>query len=287
MKKVILVASLALAMAACNNHQQEIDRLQQQNDSLRAVSQLKDDNMQLLATTMADVQANINAIKEREKIISVAVSENQNPASLIKSDIDAINDLLQENKKKVANLQAQLTKSNKKNKELESLINVMQAQIDQQNTEIENLKSMLEEKNIEIGFLNTAIIKLSTSVDSLAMEKANTDKELAAATDEIQTAYYIVASKKDLQNKGVITSAGLFAKKVSGDYDNSVFTKVNTTEFERLPLNVKKEKNVTILSAHPSSSYGFETGSDDNVVLVIKDQRDFWSASKYLVIQVK
>ena len=286
MKKVFLVASLAIVMAACSNNKEQIERLQQQNDSLKAVNQLKDDNMQLLATTMADVQMNINAIKEREKIISVAVGENANPSEQIKADIDAINDLLQENKKKVANLQAQLNKSTKKNKELESLISVMQAQIDQQNTEIENLKKMLEEKNIEIGFLNNAIIKLSTSVDSLAMEKANTDKELAAATDEIQTAYYIAASKSDLKNKGVITSAGLFAKKVSGDYDNSVFTKVNTTEFERLPLNAKKAKNVTILSSHPSSSYSIEEGSD-GVVLVIKDQHDFWNASKYLVIQLK
>lgn len=284
MKKLFIVASLAVAMASCSN-QQEIERLQHQKDSLQDVVNMRDGNISLLATTMADVQSNLNAIKEREKIIAVAVNENADPKSQIQADIDAINNLLQENKKKVSNLQAQLNKSNKKNKELESLINVMQAQIDQQNTEIENLKSMLEEKNIEIGFLNNAVIKLSTSVDSLVADNANINKELAAATDEIQTGFYIVASKSDLKNKGVITSDGLFSKKVSGDYDNSIFTKVNTTEFERLPLNTKK--SVKVLSTHPASSFSYEEDSEGMITLVIKDKTDFWKTSKYLVIQTK
>lgn len=281
MKKLIYVAMLGIVAAACSN-KQEVENLQHKVDSLQTINDMKDQNITLLATTMADVQTNLNSIKEKEKIVSVAVNDETTTKEQIQADIDAIYKLLTDNKNKVANLQAQLNKSSKKNKELESLIAVMQSQIDQQNAEIENLKTMLEEKDIQIAFLNDALIRISSSVDSISVAKAEVDKELAAATDEIQTGYYIIAEKKDLKNKGVVEADGLFKKSVSGDYDNSVFTKVNTTELTTLPLECKKAK---ILSKHPDSSYAIETDANGMQTLVIKNQHDFWNASKYLVIQ--
>ena len=280
-KTLILLASACLALTACNKD--EIKRLQDQNDSLRTVNDVKDNNMTLLAETMADLQNNINTIKEKEGIINVQLAEGSTQ-SQIQSDLDAIEKALNDNKQKVANLQAQLSKATKNNKELQAIISTLNAQITAQNEEIEKLKTSLSEKDIEIGFLNNAVIKLSTSVDSLATTKAQVDSQLAQATDELQEGYYIMNTKSYLKENGLLETGLFKGKKVTGDFNDKLFTKVNITEFAELPLDTKKAE---IVSTHPASSYRLEKDAEGLLTLVISDKEAFWNTSKYLVIITK
>ncbi len=283
MKNFLLSLSVALLLTAC--YSGEIQRLQCQNDSLQQVNSLKDSSMVLLSTTLADIQDNLDAIKEKEGIIAVSVNAGEATQSQIDADINAIYNLMVENKNKVAALQNQLKKSNSENAALKEIIEVLQAQIDKQNAEIERLNQMLESKDIEIGFLSNAVIRLSASNDSIIALNEQTTKELNAATDKLQTAYYILGEKSELKDKGVLDKDGAFSKKVSAtDNDNAIYTQVNITEFSSLPLNTKKAK---ILSTHPEGSYVIEEDADKVQTLVIKDAEKFWSHSKYLVIQTK
>lgn len=281
-KFLIIAAAMSAALTSCNKA--ELEQKQRTIDSLQAVNNMKDENMSLIATTMADVQANLNAIKEKEGMIAVNLKEGgKSYSEQVNSDVNAIYDLLVENKKKVASLQAKLRAANSKNAEYEGVIKVLQSQIDQQNAEIERLSKMLDEKNVEIGFLNNAVIRLSTSVDSLAVAKQATDRNLQAATDNLNTGYYIIAEKSVLKENNILSPNGLFSKKVlSADVNTSLFTRVNITEVDEIPLSCKRPK---VLTNHPEDSYSIETDADGIATLVIKDKASFWKVSKFLVVQ--
>ena len=280
MKKIFLLSSalVALTLGSCNHEQ--LDRQQKTIDSLNNQMALKDSSMTLIATTLADVHSNLNYIKEKEGIIAINAN-SEGAKDQINDDIQAIYAKLVDNKKKVNELQAKLNNALGKNSEYKKIIEVLNQQIEQQNAEIARLNEMLNEKNVEIGFLNNAVIRLSSSVDSLATVSADTQNKLDDTTAELHTGYYIVAEKSTLKEKGLL-EGGLFSKKVlKGDVDNSLFTKIDITEVEQIPLTGRRFK---VLTNHPESSYSID---EEKKVLIIKDKKAFWNASRYLIVSAK
>jgi hypothetical protein len=285
MKKLLIMLSAVAMMTSCG-YKAKQEAMQSTIDSLAVINKEKDQTMELLSSTMADIQNNLNTIKEKEGIINNLANGDATQKDQMKADLEAIYQLLVQNKEKVTKLQSQLKKQGKKAKEYESIISVLESQIKQQNEQIANLTATLEEKDIEIGYLNNAVIRLSSSVDSLATAKADTDSKLQEATDNLQTGFYIIAEKTDLLNSGIIEKGGLFKKKIlSGDVDNSKFTRVNTTEVEEIALNTTKE--VKVLTNHDDNSYVIEPDAAGSMILKIKDKESFWKVSKYLVVQTK
>lgn len=279
---VIALAALTMMLFSCGPSARE-QKMAFQLDSLQNLMNIKDSSMTLLASTMADIQENLATIKEHEKIITTAVNENGRSAKAqIQDDIAQINDLLQANKQKVADLTAKLKKATQKNSEFESIIKVLESQIAQQNEEIDKLKKLLDSKDVEIGFLNNAVIKLSTAVDSTKQVSAKALSDLAKMTDAKNTAYYIIGSRSDLKKKGITESSGLFAKKVAGDMDASLFTKINWTEVSSIETHCKRIK---IISAHSETSYTTVKNSNGLITIEIKNKELFWKTSKFLVIQ--
>ncbi len=279
MKKVILIGLAATAiLASCN--QDKVQSLTKTNDSLESALAAKDSSMALIATTLSDVQNNLNYIKEKEGIISINAN-GEGDSIQINNDLKAIYAKLVENKEKVNALQKRLNQALGKNSEYEKIIKVLKQQIEQQNEEIERLNKLLGEKDVEISYLNSAIINLSSSVDSLSTVSTNTQNALNATTEELNTGYYLVAEKSTLKDKGLL-EGGIFSKKVlSGNVDNSLFTKIDVTEVSEIALSGRKFK---VLTSHPESSY---TIDEEKKVLIIKDKKAFWQASKYLIVQAR
>lgn len=292
MKRIFLVMAAIVALISTSCNQAKLKQLEQENESLKWESNLKDSNMQLLVNTMVGIQTNLNTIKSQEKELSQTIATNeevgQDLETQINSDINNIYKLLIANKEKVQKLQNALSKASRNNAAAQAsankLIESLQSQIAQQNEQIAQLQQLLQEKDIKIAYLDNAIIKLSTSVDSLANVNQQTTDKLQATTEDLETAYYIVATKSELKDKGIITSDGLFSKKImAGNYDASIFTKVNVKSVDEIEILSSKAK---VLTNHPESSYSIEENGDA-LRLVIKDREAFWQVSKYLVIQSK
>jgi hypothetical protein len=71
-------------------------------------------------------------------------------------------------------------------------------------------------------------------------------------------------------------------KKVKEDFNQEYFTRVDITKLKSIPVLRKK---ADIITTHPSQSYKiFGEKSVDSIV--ISNQKEFWSASKYLVIVI-
>lgn len=273
MKRFLAVACVAATLVSCN--QEQLQQQQKSIDSLNGIVAMKDSSMSFLASTLTDIQTNLNYIKEKENIVSVTNDENDKDR--MKADLNAIYAKLIDNKNKVKQLQAKLNASMGKNSEYKKIIEVLQQQIDQQNSQIEKLQQTLSEKDVEIGFLNDAVIKLTATNDSIETVRANTQAALEQTTAEKNTVWYVVADKATLKEKGLLVSRKLAA----GDIDQGFFTKADKTVIEEVKLSGKSFK---VLTPHPMSSY---TLNEEAKVLTIKDKNKFWSTSNVLVIQGK
>lgn len=271
-------ALVALTLAGCN--QEQLNRQQQTIDSLNVQMAMKDSSMSLIATTLADINSNIQYIKEKEGIIAVQANDKNNRDQLT-NDIQAIYARLVDNKTKLKDLHDKLNTALGKNSEYKKIIDVLEAQIEQQNAEIAKLNSILEGKDVEIGFLNNAVMRLSYSVDSLAAVSSDTQKKLDSTTEELNTGYYIVAERGTLRDKGLL-EGGLFNKRVlKGSVDNSLFTRIDVTTTEQIPLAGRRFK---VLTSHPESSYSID---EEKKLLIIKDKKAFWNSSRYLIVSAR
>ena len=171
--------------------------------------------------------------------------------------------------------------SGSKNKELKRLISSLNQQITDKNTEIQNLNLELESLNIEVKDLTDALVEVSTEneVQSEIIEEQQ---------DELETAYYVVGSAKELKEHKIITKEGGFIgigknSKLDNDFDKSYFTEINTASFNKIAIYSKKVK---IITTHPKNTYELEGNEEKIDNLIIKDSKAFWSVSKYLVIEV-
>lgn len=282
--KLILVAAVVSAFTlfstSCGSGEKEenplADSLSAVNGDLNGQLSEKERALQEFVTSFNEIQDNLNAIKEKEKIVTSASASGdvKSKEEQIKEDIQAIYDLLAKNKNRIGSLSKKLKDSKSKILGLEKMIETLQAQIDAKDGEIASLKSQLEAKNIELS--------------NIQMNLETVEAESEAKTTKMNTVYYAIGTKKELIEKNVITKEGGFigigkSTKVKDDFNKEYFTKVDASQTNSISIGAKKAK---ILSNHPSSSYKL-VGEGKVEKIEILNTEDFWSNSKYLVIVVE
>jgi flagellar biosynthesis GTPase FlhF len=222
-----------------------------------------------------EIQANLNEIKEKQKIISTkseGVEFKNNNKDQIISDIQSIYDLLDKNKKQASNLSKKLKNSNLQADEIRLAVSNLTNQVNDKENEITKLKSNLEKLHIDFANLK---IRYYDEVEESNMK-----------TEKLNTAYYLIGSNKDLTEKGVITKSGGFiglgkVAQLNQSLNKNYFTKIDVTQTSEIPIHGDKVKLVSI---HPADSYKLIEGSASIDKIVILNQEKFWSVSKYLII---
>jgi uncharacterized coiled-coil protein SlyX len=291
MKKFFYVLLIPVLLLASGCNQKKIDRLQAQNDSLRAVGGDKDSNISEFVATFNDIEANLDSIKKAELVIDKNAKAGEVKGSRkeqIKSDIKYIYDLQQKNRKMVAELSAKLSKSGKHAAQLQKMIDNLNASIAEKDVQIAQMTDELGKLNIQVKDLNVKVTDLNTNVDNLSADNAKKQADIDAKTAALNTAYYVIGTNRELKDKKIITGEGGFigigrTKDIMADLNMNDFIKVDVTVVNEIPIMKKK---INIITSHPSGSYRLE-GDKTVDKLVIVDAKAFWSLSKVLVISAK
>lgn len=290
MKKLFLFTLIIPVLISCN--QKKIEQLEAKNDSLVKTSYAKDSSLDEFLVAFNDIQDNLDSIKAKELIISERTTGKtelrKSAKDQINDDVNSIYELLVENKNKVNELSKKLGKSNYQVKELKKMIDHLTNQMEQKDKEIEVLLAELENMNIKLGYLSKDVARLNNEnmmKDGVIGEQKG---EIDAKTAELNTAFYVVGTKKELKELNVLTSEGGFigigkSKKLNADFSDENFTKVDITKTTSISIPGKKPKVVT---SHPAESYEI-SGEGEEQVITITNYEEFWKTSKYLVIIVQ
>jgi hypothetical protein len=281
MKKLIFFI-IPIVFTMCNMGPSGKEKLQMNNDSLQRLVMQKDSAMYAVLGTFTSIEDNLQSIKEKEKIIQVTASATEDQETReekINEDIQLIYKMMQDNKDKVLKLQKQLKNAHVKNKELEKIIETLQAKIIEKDAEIVRLTQDLLDMNIKVT-------ELSYSVDTLKVANAAKQEVIQTQDENLNTAYYLIGSEKELKEMGVLDKKGsvlgLGTKNLNRDFKKEQFTKIDIRKVKSFKINAKKARIVT---NHPTSSYKIY-GEKPVDSLVILKYDDFWSVSKYMVISV-
>ena len=228
----------------------------------------------------------------KEKIISNVAGRNSEIRSRskdqINSDINQIYKLQLNNRAMVASLRSKLKKSGVHTAELEQMIESLNKQIEEKDVQIAQLKDDLAKVNVQVTDLTTKVGNLNANVDNLNTINLQKQKVIEDKTAEINTAYYVIGTSSYLKEKKIVTKEGGFIglgrkKGLTTEIDKSSLTKVDITQLSAIPIMKSK---VTLLTTHPKNSYRL-TGKHLSDSLVITNQKEFWSLSKVLVLNVK
>lgn len=287
MKKLTYLVLLVPFLIACN--QKKVENLESRNDSLIQQAYAKDQALTDFLKAMNDIQYNLDSIKNKEMIINEATEgqvELKKPAKdQIIEDINTIYNLLEDNKEKLADLRKQLGKANYQVMELQKMIDNMTRQLEQKDREIVALTDMLNQMDVKIVALSQDVNRLTREGESKSQTIEEQTQQLDEKTIEINTAYYVMGTKKDLKEANIITSEGGFIgigkeKKLADDFDVDQFTRIDIRAVSEINIPGKK---MEIVTSHPTESYTTEKG-EDMIKLIITDANSFWKNSKYLVI---
>lgn len=277
----VLIAAMPILTTSCGNGDEKevnplADSLAGLNSELKGDLTEKEAALQEFVTSFNEIQANLNEIKAKEKILSTSTSSGdvKSKEAQIQEDIQAIYDLMGKNKNKMASLNKKLKTANTKISGLEQMIANLEAQLNDKDIEITSLKNQIEQLNIELSNLNM-------NYEEIAMESD-------VKTEKLNTVYYAIGTAKELKEKGVITKEGGFigmgkTTQLKNDFNKEYFTKVDASVTNSITIGAKKAK---IITTHPSSSYKL-VGEKPVEKIEITNIDDFWGTSKYLVIIIE
>lgn len=290
MKRVIpacIIASALLLPAACAGPDTAPDKGQIAliEASRRELATAVAERDQLLAL-VTEISSSMDRIKHLENMLTLtrtAPDENKTQRAIIMDDITLVRATLRERREKLSELESQLRQSTLYTEELQATINALRHLINTQAAELESLLSRLSAASERIDSLSSTVDSLSTSVMLTASELDSANRTSAMLADELNTCYYVVASKSDLKRHSIIETGFLRSTRLlPGDFDREFFTVTDKRRLSALPLASGKVK---ILTNHPDGSYTLSDGADGHKTLLITDSLRFWSLSNYLVVQ--
>ncbi len=289
MKKLAFLLMLPLILWQCNPGPSKTE-LRQMNDSLLMETAQKEIQLNQFVETMGEIEENIRLIKEKEQIISLQAETGDTQGSAgeqINEDIQLIYDLMVQNKDRIQQLESQMKNTGVDNSKLNKLIAGLNQQLQEQSQQILALQDQLEQRDVHISHLSNELFTLNYEMDSIRKVTEATRSQLDMTTDEFNTAWFAIGTRSELREKNILTRDGFLffgsTQVLKEDFDKKYFNQIDIREKVEFPLYSNK---VEVLTSHPAGSFEITTGEDEMEILVITDSRQFWSISKYLVVQV-
>lgn len=292
MKKSLFITlmSIAMLMVSCDNFfTSDRGGLQQENDSLRRVNTEIQEYYEEMISFITDIDADMQAIKSAENFIieqSTSDEVSTSAQSRIKDNIELMSQTLQRNRERIAELEKKLNSGNAQSAALHKNVELLKQQIAEKDSLINSLQSTLLAREQRIEQLGVQVDSLTTQVDDLTLTNRRQDALLSSQEIALNKVYYAYAYAEQLRENNILTGGGLFSRTdvLKGDFNQDFFTSADMRHFTSLYLESKKVK---VCTSHPSDSYELVKDDEGYYTLHITNPDRFWSASRYLVVELK
>lgn len=278
-----------MALASCNvKNSDEYKALQAQRDSLLHMSAQSDTELSEVNGLINDVEENFRQIREAEKFLSIESKTkgemSNDTKTRIKDNFEMINEILKKNKADIAKLNQKLKSNSGQMSGLKATIERLNAELTDRGNTIVELQKSLSTRDAQIASLQTNVQSLTSNVETLATQTSEQASKIKEQDKELNTAYYMFGTSKELKEAKVVTGGFLASSKILKEsIERSKFIKIDIRETRSIPVYDKKAK---ILSDHPADSYTLEKDARGTIIVKISDYKRFWSLAKFLIIEV-
>lgn len=286
MKSHVIYLSLSIFVITSCNEAKTPDAGQQAllDASRQELVTALEERDQLLAL-VKEISTSMEQIRHLEHILTVSETqpkENARSNARILADIKSIKATLKQRREDLASLEAKLQESTLFTDELSGTIAVLRSQIDTQSAEIESLQKKLSSANQEIESLTSTIDSLNITVETVNHELVDAVTQSANLENELNTCYYVIASKSELKRHKIIESGFLRKTKIlKGNFDHGFFTIGDKRDLDTIFTTTPGLK---IHTTHPEQSYRI-INVNGSKAIEITNPEQFWNLSNYLVIE--
>jgi predicted nucleic acid-binding Zn-ribbon protein len=288
MRKLLALSALcAMLMIGCSNKekedqlQQELTKAQGEQAALQQSIAERDKYFADAMRAINEVYADLETARVKEAQVVERAGGAEGPAQITNADtrqkllksIDDIGSALKENRKKITDLQSRMKK--------------FRGEIAGLNTLVENLKKSLQEREQSIAQLETRVQGLEATVAEKAKMIEEKENVIGEQQKKMNTGFYVVGTRKELKEKGIITDEGGFLWGLLGStsvmasgVDRSLFTPIDKTKDQMITVEGKIKEIIPRRSEDLFTTAQPVTNKSD---LTIVHPEKFWQ-DNYLVI---
>ena len=285
MKKLAVLIVCAAMLASCDGFKGGSKDLKAENDSLLIELTQRNAELDEMMGTFNEIQEGFRQINDAESRVDLqrgTITENSSSAKQqIASDIEFITKQMEENKAQIAKLQAMLKSSKNNSAQLKKAVESLTQELVAKQQRIEELQAELASKNIRIQELDAAVSGLAADKESLAAENEAKAKTVAEQDKAINAAWFVFGTKSELKSQKILQSGDVLK---NADFNKDYFTQIDIRTTKEIKLYSKRAESLT---THPAGSYELVKDDKGQLTLKITNPKEFWSVSRYLVIQVK
>ena len=234
MKYIVGALTLCVLIAAgCNNtREHELEMQLNQTQSERASMQQsiaeRDTFIEEVMRSVNDVYADLEKARAKEALVKKGSGLTEGPAKL--TNAEARQRLLQV----IADIGSGLKENRQKIAALQTRIKGMKTQIASLNTMVENLKATIVEREQSIAQLEARVKGLEQTVAENQQTIAVRDETINDQRKTMNTGYFVVGTRSELAQKGIIEDEGGFlwgllgsTTVMSSGIDGSQFTPID------------------------------------------------------------
>ncbi|HYG50369.1 MAG TPA: hypothetical protein VD905_05670 [Flavobacteriales bacterium] len=286
-KLYIAIFSALTMLFACSEDKTTTtaeDQYKDREDDYLAEIHEKDSVIKEVFTSMDEIEEEINVVKLQENISTITTTDAELTTAQkekIKQDIRVLGDLLAENKKNIASLRKTIARHKGSEKDYSAKISDLEKTLALREEAVLGYQSLIAQ-------LDKDVKTLTYKVDSLKNENRIKADNLYAQDRKMNTAWYIIGTRRELKDNGSVTPTGGVlgigrTLSVNAGMSKSNMHEINILETTSIPVNSTK---LQILSSHPSNAYTLRKEGKKIISLEILDPNEFWKSSKYLVLEV-
>jgi len=272
--------AVALLVAVACGPSEEI---QQQLAELQVVSAQKDsliDAVAEYAQAMSAISAELAEVQMEGRELLVAME------SPVQASRDSMVEKIKYINERVEQTEARLQQSRRRIGQLTNISDSLRATLEATITNYENMLAVQRE----------TVASLNEQVAGLEADKEQLASEMTALEDEVSKVYYVIGTKDELIERGIISKEGgarllfIFGKRgetlvPSRDLDPSDFTAIDRREVTEIPLP-DPAASYKVVSRH-DLAFLENTPDEDGMIsgsVRIASPTEFWSASPFLII---
>lgn len=302
MKPFKAVPTLILLAAACSRGGQVAQRIpsdsaqyfRAQVQELTSVSAAKDSLVRDLAETtklLSDINTEIVKVSTAKKPVEPVVGNEgvaTNDRAMILKRVQDLTTRLKSNESRLASSQRRLRALTSESDSLKVNLAGLQETIN-------GLQATMEAQKNTIATMEAELTGAKEQVATLTTEKAVLTDTVGALTTRENTVYYVIGTKKDLKDRGIITEAGgtrflIFTRtgevvKPVDHLNPSDFTAVDRRAVTRIEMpNPDKEYTLVTDQNISASNMAPEGKRRIKGTLEITNPEQFWAQTKFLIL---